>query len=155
MMMATAQTPRSDSLDFTNHVVIAFESRNQARGARRALAEIGYAPDQVRQWTESEILDGLKTALQTDRKEAGLPSQADGAHSSPLDGGAGPQHLGPRHHWLIVRVSSEGRGHQVVDCVRRFGPQRARHYRQGRTTELIENRFPSLSWPSREIVEAR
>ena len=152
-MMATAQTPRSDSLDFTNHVVIAFESRTQARGARRALAEIGYATDQVRQWTESEILDGLKTALETDRKEAGLPSQAQGEQSSPLEG-AGAQ-SGPRHHWLIVRVTGEGRGHQVVDCVRRFGPQRARHYRQGCTTELMENRFPSLSWPTREIVEAR
>ncbi len=147
--MAPAHAERTD---FSNHVVIAFESHTQARGARNALAEIGYAADQVRQWTEAQFLEGLKAAIDVDRQDAGLPCHADSAQKARC---AGDESQGaPRYHWLIVGVRNDGRGQQVVDCVRRFGPQSARHYRQASVVELLENRFPSLSWPTRHIVDA-
>ncbi len=150
--MATARAERIDLLKFSDHVVMAFASAAQARDARLALSEIGCSFDQVRHWTEAQILGGLKAAIAIDREVAGLTRDARDIRQAYDACEETAQH--PRHHWLIVKVKNEGRAQQVVDCVRRFDPQRARHYRRCDFVDLMDNCFPSLAWPARAVVEA-
>lgn len=113
------------------HVVVSFPSARQAEEARRALADAGFAGDEVRRYSDREMIEQIDHDLARASPLASVGQEVNlvRAHRELAEQG---------YHWLVVRADDETRAGRVAEVGRRCGAARAQHYGHFVIEELIE-----------------
>lgn len=114
------------------HVVISFASADGARGARRALDEIGITSDAVRHLSDAEMAAQLAADL-----HSASPLAAVGQEVNLVKAQLELARLG--YHFLVVRVGDDAQARRVAARARVHGAERAQHYGHFVIEELIEH----------------
>lgn len=114
------------------HVVISLPSAEQAAGARRALSEMGIPADDLRYYTDREMLAQIEVDVAQASPLASIGQELNLvlAHKALAERG---------YHWLIVKADTDELAVQVANCVRPFGAERAQQYGNFIIVELIEH----------------
>ena len=114
------------------HTVISFPGAEQAQQGRDALASIGVQGEDVRHYTDQEMLSQIEHDLQRASPLAAVGQEMNlvMAHKALAERG---------YHWLVVRTPSDKLAHQVADCVKPLGAERAQLYGRFIIEELIDH----------------
>ncbi len=122
-----------------DHVVVSFPSAQQADAAVRALAEMGIAGDEVRRYSDREMIEQIDRDLERASPIATIGQEVNlvRAHRALAEQG---------YHWLVVHADDDKRSGQVAEAVRRCGAERAQHYGHFIIEELLERpgRLPQV-----------
>lgn len=114
-----------------DHVVVSFPSARQADDAERALADMGLSGDEVRRYSDREMIEQIDRDLARASPLASIGQEVNlvRAHRALAEQG---------YHWLIVHADDDMRAGQVAEAVRRCGAERAQHYGHFIIEELLE-----------------
>ena len=122
-----------------DHVVVSFASAQQADDAVRALADMGLSGDEVRRYSDREMIEQIDRDLARASPIATIGQEVNlvRAHRALAEQG---------YHWLIVHADDARRAGQVAEAVRRCGAERAQHYGHFIIEELLERpgRLPQV-----------
>jgi hypothetical protein len=114
------------------HTVISFASAEQAADARAALARLGISGEEVRFYTDREMLTQIDHDLQRASPLAAVGQEMNLvlAHKALAERG---------YHWLVVRTPDDKLARGVADCVKPLGAERAQLYGRFVIEELLEH----------------
>ena len=113
------------------HVVISFPTGAQAAQAAQALAEMGLQGEDVRHYSDSEMLDQIDRDIDNASPLASVGQEMNLvlAHRALAERG---------YHWLVVRAGDDDLARRVADTVRPLGAERAQRYGRFVIEELID-----------------
>ena len=114
------------------HTVISFASAEQAARAHAALGELGLQGDDVRRYTDREMLSQIEHDIERASPLASVGQEMNLvlAHKALAERG---------YHWLVVRTPEDELARRVADCVKPLGAERAQRYGRFIIEELIEH----------------
>lgn len=114
------------------HTVISFPSDEQAQRGADALAQLGLPGDDVRRYSDREMLSQIGHDLQRASPLAAVGQEMNlvMAHKALAERG---------YHWLVVRTADDDLARRVADCVKPLGAERAQLYGRFVIEELIEH----------------
>lgn len=128
---------REDRISFgvfkpEGHTVISFASAGQASKARAALAEMGLGGDDVRLYTDRQMLSQIEHDLHRASPLASIGQEMNLvlAHKALAERG---------YHWLVVRTPSDELARRVADRVKPLDAERAQLYGRFIIEELIDH----------------
>ncbi|MGC4080015.1 MAG: hypothetical protein QM702_23790 [Rubrivivax sp.] len=114
------------------HVVISFPSAAQADAAQQALRPLALADDELRRYSDREML----ARLDEDLAHAGLLASI----GQEMNLAKAQRELAARgYHWLVVKAGDDERARRIADAVRPHGAERAQLYGRFLIEELIEH----------------
>lgn len=114
------------------HVVISFPSAAQADAGREALRTLTLADEDVRRYSDREML----ARLDDDLAHAGLLASV----GQEMNLAKAQRELAARgYHWLVVKAGDDELAGRIADAVRPHGAERAQLYGRFVIEELIEH----------------
>ena len=114
------------------HTVISFPTVEAAQEGRAALAQLGLQGDEVRCYTDTEMLSQIAHDLERASPLAAVGQEMNlvMAHKALAERG---------YHWLIVHTPDDELARRVADRVKPLGAERAQLYGRFIIEELIEH----------------
>jgi hypothetical protein len=114
------------------HVVVSFPPATDLDAVSRALAEVGFPPEEVRRYSAREMVEQADRDLAEATALASLGQEANlvKAHRALAEQGYG---------FLVVHAPKDGQAATVAEVAGRFGAERAQHYGRMLIEELIEH----------------
>jgi len=127
----TKTPPESpDLLKPVDHVILAFAEEAVLRDASAALAEAGFAPTAVHEYTAVQMHTALNAGLEASGPLAALGQDANLAEFRRKLAADG-------HGWLVVHAPAQAHTAQVADIAQRFGARLAQKFTRFTIEELV------------------
>ena len=114
------------------HLVVSFPNAEQATVGRDALQRLGFSDEDIRAYTDQEMMCQITADLERASPLAGVGQELNliKAHQDLAERG---------YHWLVVRTENNAKARTAAEALQQAGAERAQLYGRFVIEEMIEH----------------